>query len=160
MQVLYQIDLRGEQDAAMIREGLDDGFDPKEIAEAGFELAMAAWKAHSRADEVFAELAPNWPTYRQPPVDRAILRLAHHEIMSGYSPYRVAINEAIELAKEYGSEHSPSFINGVLDKVARQYINETRANGTPDGNTTATQPQSPRDWLADAMDNDAGSKAD
>ncbi len=57
---------------------------------------------------------------RQPPVDRAILRLAYHELTSGHAPPKVVINEAVELAKKFGAEQSPAFINGVLDKLARQ----------------------------------------
>ena len=65
------------------------------------------------------QLAPDWPTHRQPPLDRAILRLAHYEMTSGHAPIKVAINEAVELAKNYCAERSPPFINGVLDKMAR-----------------------------------------
>ena len=65
-------------------------------------------------------LAPKWPTHRQPAVDRAILRLAYHEMKSGRTPIKVVINEAVELAKGYCSKESPPFINGVLDKMARQ----------------------------------------
>ena len=120
MQVLYQIDLRGGEDQEAIREGLAEGPDAPDLAQQAFELATAAWACHPQADAIIQELAPQWPTHRQPPVDRALLRLAYHEMVSGYSPPKVAINEAIELAKEYCSEHSPAFVNGVLDKMARR----------------------------------------
>ncbi len=120
MQVLYQFDVRGVGDAADILAGLD-GSDANEGArQEAFELAKAAWGSHDQADGLASELAPQWPAYRQPPVDRAILRLAYHEMVSGHAPVRVAINEAIELAKAYSAEQSPGFINGVLDKMARQ----------------------------------------
>ncbi len=73
-----------------------------------------------------AALAPEWPTYRQPVVDRNILRLAYFEIESGQTPPKVAINEAVELAREFSTQKSPAFVNGVLDKIMR---NLTR---TPD----------------------------
>lgn len=141
MQVLYQLDLRGEADAPMIREGLAEGPDAGETAEAGFTLALAAWKGHGPADEMATELAPQWPTHRQPPVDRAILRLAHHEMVTGRSPAKVAINEAVELAKEFCSQQSPAFVNGVLDKMAKRLDAE--------GKIPAQAPADP--WLADAL---------
>ena len=68
-------------------------------------------------------------THRQPPVDRAILRLAHHEIVTGIVPAKIAINEAVDLAKTFGAENSPSFVNGVLDKMAKRMISH-RSPGT------------------------------
>ena len=52
-------------------------------------------------------------------VDRNLLRLAYHEMHSKKTPPKVAINEAVELAKEFGGERSPGFVNAVLDKVMR-----------------------------------------
>lgn len=123
MQVLYQVDVRGEADAELVRAGLDDEHDEPAVLKAGFDLALEAWATRAAADAAVAELAPDWPTHRQPPVDRAILRLAYHEITTGRAPTKVAINEAVELAKTYGAENSPAFINGVLDKIARQMPN-------------------------------------
>ncbi len=121
MQVLYEIDLRGEQDTEAIERGLeDDTFDTPQVRQAAFELARAAWDRHAQADAIVAELAPDWPTHRQPPLDRAILRLAYHEMTSGHAPVKVAINEGVELAKQFCSQQSPAFINGVLDKMARR----------------------------------------
>jgi N utilization substance protein B len=153
MQVLYQIDVRGEQDAAAIREGLDEEFDSSATLESGHALALAAWTRRGEADALVAELAPKWPTHRQPPVDRAILRLAYYEIVSGHAPAKVAINEAIELAKQYGAEQSPSFVNGVLDKVAKRLaqapVGEAPAELPP---TQPPKPASGDAWLDDAMD--------
>ena len=133
MQVLYEIDLRGEQDLELIRQGLNDDtsafietpwfgevVDSDQVRQMGFELACLAWRQHATADAAATEVAPDWPSPRQPPIDRAILRLAYHEMTNRHVPVKVAINEAIELAKQFCSEHSPPFINGVLDKLARQ----------------------------------------
>jgi transcription antitermination protein NusB len=118
MQVLYQMDVTGIRDRESIIDSLDD-FDNPAVREQGTDLALAAWVHHADADTKIAELAPEWPTHRQPPVDRALLRLAYHEITTGHAPVKVAINEAIELAKHYASEQTPAFINGVLDKLAK-----------------------------------------
>jgi N utilization substance protein B len=144
MQVLYQIDVSGQTGDDALRESLAEGPDSIPVKERGLELALAAWARHAEADAMVAELAPKWPTHRQPPVDRAILRLAFHEIASGLTPVKVAINEAIELAKEFGSEQSPSFINGVLDKIAKRVTPEKQAGegvGTPSDDA----------WLKDAL---------
>lgn len=120
MQLLYQFDLRSQTDRAEVAPCQEDGFDSAEIVEAAFELAAQAWATRDKADELATMLAPDWPTHRQPPVDRAILRLAYYEMISGHAPVKVAINEAVELAKQFGAENSPAFINGVLDKLAKQ----------------------------------------
>lgn len=123
MQVMYQFDLRGVDDADAIREGLIDGYDDAETLDAACVLARVAWEDRDVADRMTTEVAPQWPSHRQPPVDRAILRLALHEIMSGRTPDKVAINEAVELAKKFGGEQSPNFVNGVLDKIAKNRRN-------------------------------------
>jgi len=119
MQVLYQFDLRGHEDAQVIRTGMDDEARSEKSNQQAFELATTAWQQRHESDAWISQLAPHWPTHRQPPLDRAILRLACYEIATERTPVGVAINEAILLAKQFCSEQSPGFINGVLDKVAR-----------------------------------------
>jgi N utilization substance protein B len=67
-------------------------------------------------------LAPGWPAHRQPAVDRAILRLAHYELKLGKVHPKIIVNEAIELAKEFSTDKSPAFVNGLLDKVLHQVL--------------------------------------
>lgn len=74
-------------------------------------------------DGLIAKSAPTWPIEKINKIDLAILRLAVFEIINGRVPEKVAIDEAVELAKEYGAESSPGFVNGVLGKVM-----ETREN--------------------------------
>lgn len=120
-QTLFQLDAREGADEEAIRASLDEveALTPGERAKA-FELARAAFAARERSDEEFRALAPTWPAHRQAAVDRAILRLAHFEIVSGRTPPKVAVNEAVELAKEFSTDRSPSFINGLLDKVLKR----------------------------------------
>ncbi len=119
-QVLFQIDARGELDTDLVRETLDvpDNFGEREVRKS-FDLGVEAYKARHAADGVMESLAPGWPAARQPAVDRAILRLAHFEMTTGRTPPKIALNEAVELAKEFGSEKSPGFVNGLLDKVLK-----------------------------------------
>jgi N utilization substance protein B len=71
-------------------------------------------------DFKLAEVVEHYAPERIDPVDRAILRLAIHEILHGGTPVKVAINEAIELAKRFGTSESGRFVNGVLDRIAKQ----------------------------------------
>jgi len=71
-------------------------------------------------DATLAAVVENFSPERIDPVDRAILRLATHEILLGTTPIKVILNEAIELAKRFGSTDSSRFINGVLDRIANQ----------------------------------------
>ena len=124
MQLLYQIDLRGEEDLDAIAAGLSESPFSSNVSEPALQLATGAWRQRAGADAIVQDLAPDWPTHRQPPVDRAILRLAHHEIVTGHVPAKIAINEAVELAKTFGAENSPSFVNGVLDKVMKRITSD------------------------------------
>ena len=78
----------------------------------------------NKIDKVIEKSAPLWPLKQINRIDLAILRLAVFELLLNSAPTKVVIDEAIELAKEYGSETSPNFINGVLGKV----VSETPAN--------------------------------
>lgn len=94
-----------------------------EIAELRRRADEVVDKVLSRKEEIDASLAlavDNYAPERIDPVDRAVLRLATHEILHADTPTKVAINEAIELAKRFGTNDSSRFVNGVLDRVARQ----------------------------------------
>ena len=71
-------------------------------------------------DQYIHLAAPEWPLNQINRIDLAILRLSIFEIKKKVVPYKVAIDEAVELAKEYGSENSPKFINGVLGTVLQK----------------------------------------
>jgi transcription antitermination protein NusB len=119
IQALYQFDAGNAESDEIIKASLADSPGDMDAHTRGFELAKEAWSAHDRADAAVAELSPEWPTHRQPAVDRSILRLAHYEMLSGKTPPKVAINEAVELAREFSTEKSPAFINGVLDRILK-----------------------------------------
>ena len=133
LQALYQFD-SGNLDEAAVRRSLEEAPGDPEIHDRGFELAMNAWQHRQEADGALAVFAEDWPTYRQPVVDRSLLRLAHYEMTRGETPPKVAINEAVELAKEFSTEKSASFINGVLDKVYR-LMREVQGETLPDEST-------------------------
>jgi N utilization substance protein B len=119
MQVLYEIDATGQTDPQVLADNIDDADEPPKARAEAVALACAAWAEREALDGHVSAVAPDWPTHRQPPVDRAILRLAVHEMVTGRTPPKVAINEAIELAKKFSNENAPRFVNGVLDKLHR-----------------------------------------
>jgi N utilization substance protein B len=92
---------------------------PDDAAEFARHLVQGVIGNRERLDEIIRKNAPAWPLEQVAAVDRNILRLAIYEIViDNRVPMRAAINEAVELAKEFGGEASPKFVNGVLGSVA------------------------------------------
>lgn len=130
-QALYQLDARRDEPAeAVLSAVMDEEDEPGRIEytpgekRKAFLLASQAFADRAAADAFMQEAAPDWPTHRQAAVDRAILRLAYHEMNSGHAPAKVAVNEAVELAKLFSTEKSPSFINGLLDKAMKKFAKD------------------------------------
>lgn len=120
-QTLFEIDTVPRRDPA---ETLVRHADDAKLSEDASEFARAlvdGVRANQAAiDDVIRERAPAFPLEDMPPVDRNVLRLAIYEVLfdNQPAPLRTAINEAVELAKGYGSESSGRFVNGVLGSVA------------------------------------------
>lgn len=121
LQQLYQLDAggAGEELVGSLGSEGDDRADEATRAR-GTALAATVWAARSEADREISRYTPEWPIHRQPVVDRNVLRLAWWEMVHGAVPAALAINEAIELAREFGGERSPAFVNAVLDRVRRE----------------------------------------
>lgn len=81
-------------------------------------------------DQLIRESAPEWPIDKLNKVDLAILRLALWEFLENKVPKKVVIDEAVELAKEYGSESSPKFVNGVLGTVLKKLTSQSKKKKT------------------------------
>lgn len=140
-QLLYQLDARGPggpdnsgapSDAQAVLATLDADEDESGALSDGdkkkaFVLASEAYADRAAADAFMTEAAPGWPAHRQAAVDRAILRLAHHEMLSGKTSPKIAVNEAVELAKEFSTDKSPAFVNGLLDKVLKKVLGDAPA---------------------------------
>ena len=83
------------------------------------ELVTGVWQHRAELDLLIHQHAPEWPVDQMAVVDRNILRIAIYEFsLAHITPLKVAINEAIEIAKSYGSDSAPRFINGVLGALA------------------------------------------
>lgn len=84
------------------------------------ELFVGAVAEADAADALIAELSANWRIERLAAIDKSILRLAIYEFRFGTAPPKVAINEALELAKKFSSEDAPPFLNGILDAALKK----------------------------------------
>ena len=111
-----------QADLARIRESKAE---LRELRRRSDELVDAVLGRKELIDAKLAEVVDHYSPERIDPVDRAILRLATHEILHGGTPVKVAINEAVELAKRFGTSDSKRFVNGVLDRIAKQVDSTT-----------------------------------
>ena len=122
MQVLYLWDAHGSDDPLMARQAMENVPGADDAArQTAMEMAAGAWGQRVATDQWVERLAPQWPPRRQPPVDRNILRLGVWEMTNTDTPPKVVIDEAVELAKEFSTENSSNFVNGVLDAVLREH---------------------------------------
>ncbi len=99
-----------------------------EIVEFAGRLAAGVIGRRDELDERIARAALHWSLERMAPVDRAILRVGAFELLFGDTPPRVAINEAVELAKRFGGAESGAFVNGILDRLMHEKQGEPAGN--------------------------------
>jgi N utilization substance protein B len=131
MQILYEIDTANHSWEMAVEN--KTGTLRKEHPAVPFAKMLTAGvlDRQSQIDEMIRRHAPMWPLSQIPAVDKSILRLALHEMLcDGMTPPKVVINEAIEIAKAFGSETSSRFVNGVLGSAL-----ENREQESSDGNT-------------------------
>jgi len=119
LQALYEVDAVGHEVEGVATRLLEkEGLSEENVSFAR-ELVSGVIQNKEKIDLNIRNFAPAWPIEQIPVVDRNILRLAIFEILlNNKVPVKVAINEAVELAKKFGSDNSPKFINGVLGSVS------------------------------------------
>ncbi len=125
LQVLYEVDMTDHRPGDVLAQRLEDEHEQgqeslsQELVEFAHQIIFGVYPLAQKMDDVIAEYAPEWPFDQIAAIDRNILRIAVWEFsISGITPLKVAINEAVELAKLYGSDTAPRFINGVLGSLA------------------------------------------
>ncbi len=116
-QVLYQDDLNPKCNPAVGDEMISRRLDSPELVEFARELVAGVRRNRGQLDQTIEEVAENWSLDRMAVTDRNVMRLGAFEILHADTPNRVAIDEAVELAKRFGSAQSGPFINGILDKI-------------------------------------------
>jgi transcription antitermination protein NusB len=122
LQFLYQLDQHGDTDPTSheaefwARHPVDE-----QTRAFASELVRGATSRHAEVDTLIAQYTEHWDLDRMAVVDRNILRMAVYELLDRPSvPPRVAINEAIEISKKFGTSESSRFINGILDRVHKE----------------------------------------
>lgn len=123
LDLLFQADVRGEKlEVILEAEAKRAAGEPDRMASWLYarEIIDGVTDHRDEIDELIASYAQGWSLDRMPNVDRAVLRLASWELLHNAEvPVAVAIDEAVELAKEYSTEDSGRFVNGVLSKIAQ-----------------------------------------
>ena len=118
LKFLYQFELnRGDLDE-QIKLFLERNSSQEDVANFMKELVVSLIDKMEEIDEIIQKFSDHWILDRMTVIDRNILRMGACELLFNFStPPKVVINEAIDIAKKYGNEDSPEFINGILDKV-------------------------------------------
>ena len=117
LQALFQEDLNPQNSLENLGAFLAVRLQDDASREFAKGLVLGVKRNQQELDALIAEKAENWTVSRMPATDRNLLRLGAFEIRYTDTPHRVAINEAVELAKRYGTAQSSLFINGILDKL-------------------------------------------
>lgn len=119
LQALYEVDAVGHDPENVLTQLILESGLTGEYTEFVRELVLGVIKNREKIDGTIREFAPAWPIDQISLVDRNVLRLAIYEILlDNKVPMKVAINEAVELAKKFGGDHSSKFVNGVLGSVS------------------------------------------
>ena len=121
LQALYEIDLTEHQIGDVLEARFSQVELTDELQDFASEIVRGVVPLRKLLDEHIAEHAPEWPVDQISIIDRNLLRIALWEFaVQAQTPLKVAINEAVELAKQFGSDSTPRFVNGVLGSLAAQ----------------------------------------
>jgi N utilization substance protein B len=126
LQALFQEDLNPRDSSDQVAPFLNSRLHDADLREFALTLVMGVLRNRDELDALLQAKADNWSLGRMAATDRNVLRLGAFEIRYADTPDRVAIDEAVELAKRYGSAQSSQFVNGILDKlIVRQEKEES-----------------------------------
>jgi N utilization substance protein B len=119
LQALYELDITNHPVGTVLKERIADAALDEELTQFFQSIVRGVWSIRQDLDRFIAEHAPDWPLDQVATIDRNIIRIALWEFaVASDTPLKVAINEAVELAKIYGSVSAPRFVNGVLGSLA------------------------------------------
>ena len=138
LQMLFQKDLNPDVSADMIREQMQEMLENNEQnCRFAWSLFAGTVESLKAIDQKIESVASNWKLSRMPPTDRNAIRLGAFELLYTDTPHPVVIDEALELAKSFGSAQSASFVNGILDKL----VPEAKRSAIPT-KVDSTEPES------------------
>ncbi|MCS6977021.1 MAG: transcription antitermination factor NusB [Gemmatales bacterium] len=137
LQLLYQHDHNPLVDPQVIRAFLEGRLKEPQLVRFAEGLYRGVLEHLSELDARLASVAENWTVERMAAVDRNVLRMGAYELLyCPETPRPVVIDEAIEIARRYGSADSPAFVNGVLDRLAEQR-DKARSESSPEATTSS-----------------------
>lgn len=116
LQILFQEEVNPGQPVEEIKRFVSRRVQSPDLAEFCLSLVLGVHRNRGELDAMLADTAQNWSLDRMAATDRNVLRLGAYEILYTDTPHKVAINEAVELAKRFGSAQSAAFVNGILDR--------------------------------------------
>jgi transcription antitermination protein NusB len=115
LKALYELDTTAHEPGSVLTNRLADEKLADDSAVFVRQLVIGVWQHRAELDRLIHRYAPEWPIEQMAVIDRNVLRIAIYEFdVARITPLKVAINEAVELAKAYGADSAPRFINGVL----------------------------------------------
>ncbi len=117
LQILFEDDVNPRATAGELTDFLHGRLNNQDGEDFALRLVLGVRQNREALDERLGQIAQNWSLKRMAGAERNILRLAAYEVIHGETPFAVAVNEAIELAKRYGSANSGGFVNGILDRL-------------------------------------------
>ena len=122
LQILYAVDITKDEPKECIERFWEDSDESSDEVKAfAGEIVLGVCDNGKKIDSLIAKYATNWQLNRMAVIDRNVLRAAAYELLFREDiPPKVAINEAIDMAKKYGDKDSGSFVNGVLDKIYKE----------------------------------------
>ncbi|NMC20321.1 MAG: transcription antitermination factor NusB [Thermogutta sp.] len=120
LQLLFQDDLNPRNNPAKGEEMIQNGLRQPDLVRFAKDLLAGVRRNRRELDERLQRVAENWTLDRMAAVDRNVLRLGAYELLYTDTPPSVVIDEAVELAKSFGTEHSGAFVNGILDRLLRE----------------------------------------
>ena len=121
MQALFQLDVQGEGLLGDLDDFFKENAPEENVRKSAIEWTRGTWANLAACDELRTGAAIKWKLTRLSQVDKSILRLAVYQLKFCIDiPPKVIINEAIEIAKKFGTDKSPGFVNGVLDGILKK----------------------------------------
>jgi N utilization substance protein B len=130
LQTLYACDVGESDDCVKVLHGIIDESETDDADAAAYARSLVLKVAKERVsiDVLLAKHAANWDVHRMTVIDRNILRMAVAELtLSQDVPYKVVMDEVVELAKEYGTDDSGKFVNGVIDSIHKEMTKDNKS---------------------------------
>lgn len=120
LQILFEDDVNPRATVEELTSFVHARLKSPEMEEFCLSLILGVRRNQGELDALLNDIAENWTVHRMAATDRNVLRLGAYELLYTETPYKVAINEAIELAKRFGNANSANFVNGILDKLKKK----------------------------------------